>query len=123
MSDNKIVVTKEQIQKAMACETAEELMALAKAEGIELTKEEAESYLAELEDFELDGDMLKRVAGGRGYADLCWSNTKPILTQWMNAIRERAPAATTGKKFLPQNFSARRRGANIEQKNLLENES
>ena len=47
----------------------------------ELTKEEAESYLAELEDFELEGDMLKRVAGGRGYADLCWSNTKPILTQ------------------------------------------
>ena len=31
-------LTKEQIQKAMACETAEELMALAKAEGIELTK-------------------------------------------------------------------------------------
>ena len=26
MSDNEIVVTKEQIQKAMACETAEELM-------------------------------------------------------------------------------------------------
>ena len=40
MPNNKIVVTKEQIQKAMACETAEELMALAKAEGIELTKEE-----------------------------------------------------------------------------------
>ena len=77
MPDNKIVVTKEQIEKAMACETAEELMALAKAEGIELTKVEAESYLAELEDFELDGDMLKRVAGGGGYADLCWTNTKP----------------------------------------------
>ena len=79
MPNNKIVVTKEQIQKAMACETAEELMALAKAEGIELTKEEAESYLAELEDLELDGDMLKRVAGGRGYADQCWSNNKPLF--------------------------------------------
>ena len=74
-------LSREQIENAMACETAEELMALAKAEGIELTKEEAESYLAELEDFELEGDMLKRVAGGRGYADLCWSNTKPIFTQ------------------------------------------
>ena len=74
-------LSREQIEKARACQTAEELMALAKAEGIELTKEEAESYLAELEDFELDGDMLKRVAGGRGYADLCWSNTKPIFTQ------------------------------------------
>ena len=57
-------LTREQVEKAMSCKTAEELMALAKAQGIELTKEEAESYLAELEDFELDGDMLKRVAGG-----------------------------------------------------------
>ena len=55
-------------------------MALAKEVGIELTKEEAEVYLAELEDFKLDGDTLKRVAGGGGYADLCWTNTKPILT-------------------------------------------
>ena len=74
-------LTREQVEKAMSCKTAEELMALAKAQGIELTKEEAESYLAELEDFELVADMLKRVAGGGGYADLCWSNTKPILTQ------------------------------------------
>ena len=73
-------LTKEQIAKAMACETAEELMALAKAEGIELTKEEAEAYMAEMADFELDGDTLKRVAGGGDYADLCWTNTKPILT-------------------------------------------
>jgi predicted DNA-binding protein len=73
MSDNKIVVTKEQIEKAMACETAEELMALAKEVGIELTKEEAEAYMAELEDFELDGDTLKRVAGGGCYLE----STKP----------------------------------------------
>ena len=74
-------LTREQVEKAMSCKTAEELMALAKADGFEMTKEEAETYMAELEDFELDGDMLKRVAGGGGYADLCWSNTKPILTQ------------------------------------------
>ena len=64
MSDNEIVVTKEQIQKAMACETAEELMELAKEVGIELTKEEAEAYLAEMDDVELDSDTLKQVAGG-----------------------------------------------------------
>ena len=64
MPINKNELTKEQIQKAMACETADELMALAKAEGIELTKEEAESYLAELEDFELDEATMKNVAGG-----------------------------------------------------------
>jgi len=61
---NKKELTKEQIAKAMACETAEELMALAKAEGIELTKGEAEAYLAELDDFELDEAAMKNVAGG-----------------------------------------------------------
>ena len=64
MSINKDELTKEQIQKAMACETAEELMALAKAEGIELTKEEAEAYMAEFDDMELDSESLKNVAGG-----------------------------------------------------------
>ena len=62
MSINKDELTKEQIQKAMACETAEELMALAKAEGIELTKEEAEAYMAEFDDMELDSESLKNVA-------------------------------------------------------------
>ncbi len=64
MSINKNELTKEQIAKAMSCKTAEELMELAKAEGIELTKEEAEAYMAELEDYELDEDTLKNVAGG-----------------------------------------------------------
>ena len=57
-------LTKEQIEKAMACETAEELMALAKAEGVELTKDEAEAYMAELADFELDDATLTQAAGG-----------------------------------------------------------
>jgi predicted DNA-binding protein len=64
MPINKNELTKEQIAKAMTCETIEELMELAKAEGIELTKEEAEAYMAELEDYELDEDMMKNVAGG-----------------------------------------------------------
>ena len=32
-----------------------------------MTKEEAEAYLAELEDFELDSDVLQKVAGGGIY--------------------------------------------------------
>ena len=64
MPINKSELTKEMIEKAMQYETADELIALAKAEGITLTKEEAEAYLAELEDFELDEGMLKNVAGG-----------------------------------------------------------
>ena len=68
MSINKNELTKEQIAKAMSCETAEELMELAKTIGVELTKEEAEAYMVEMEDVELDSDVLKQVAGG-----LCYS--------------------------------------------------
>ena len=76
MSINVNELTKEQIKKAMACETTDELMALAKSEGIELTKEEAE---AELTDFELDEAALKNVAGGSRlcYTKLCYTkNTR-----------------------------------------------
>ena len=61
---NKNELTKEQIQKAMTCETAEELMVLAKTEGIKLTKDEAEAYMAEMEDCELDENTVKKIAGG-----------------------------------------------------------
>ena len=60
MSINKDELTKEMIEKAMQCKTAEELIALAKTGGYELTQEEAESYLAELADIELDGEVLYR---------------------------------------------------------------
>ena len=72
MAINKNEITKEMIEKAMQCETAEDLIALAKSEGIELTKEEAEAYLAELADFELDDAMLKNVAGGAN-GDICYT--------------------------------------------------
>jgi predicted DNA-binding protein len=64
MSINKNEITKEMIVKAMQCHTAEELMALAKSEGREVTKEEAEAYLAEIDDFELEEEALEKVAGG-----------------------------------------------------------
>ena len=67
MPIDKNEITKEMIAKAMQCETADELIALANSEGFELTKEEAEAYLAELEDFELDSDVLQKVAGGGIY--------------------------------------------------------
>ena len=67
MPINEKQITNEMIAKAMQCETADELIALANSEGIELTKEEAEAYLAELEDFELDSDVLQKVAGGGVY--------------------------------------------------------
>ena len=42
MSINKNEITKEVVAKAMKCETADELAALAKEEGFDITKEEAE---------------------------------------------------------------------------------
>ena len=66
---NKNKLTKEQIEKAMACKTAEELMAAAKAEGFDITKDEAEAYMAELADFELDEKTLAKAAGGMDYWD------------------------------------------------------
>ena len=64
MSVNKIELTKEQVTMIMSCETVEELMEFAKSEGVELTKEEAEAYIAEMDDVELDSDTLKQVSGG-----------------------------------------------------------
>ena len=68
MPINKNEITKEMVEKAMQCKTAEGLMALAKSEGISLTQEEAAAYLAELADVELDGAALKKIAGGDCYA-------------------------------------------------------
>ena len=69
MAINKKELTKEQIMKAVQCKTADELMELAKAEGYDITKDEAEAYFAELSDVELDSGTLKNVAGG---VDICY---------------------------------------------------
>ena len=67
MAVNRKEITNEQIMKAVQCKTADELMALAKAEDVDITKEEAEAYLAELADVELDNNALGKVAGGDCY--------------------------------------------------------
>ena len=69
MPINKNEITKEMIAKAMQCKNADELIALAKTRGMEMTREEAEEYMAELADFELDADTLQNVAGGGCYSD------------------------------------------------------
>ncbi len=69
MPIDKTKITRAMIAKAAKCETADELVTLAKSEGIELTKEEAESYLAELDNIELDSDSLDKVAGGGCYSE------------------------------------------------------
>ena len=71
MSIDKNELTKEQVMKALQCKSVEELQALPKEEGVSITAEEAEAYLAELSDLELDSEKLKNVAGGR---DVCYTN-------------------------------------------------
>ena len=58
--------SKELIEKAKTAKTAEELLAMAKAENIEMTAEEAAKYFAELHKTgELSDEELDNVAGGR----------------------------------------------------------
>ena len=64
MPINKNELTEEMMMKAMQCKDADELIALAKAEGKEITKEEAEACLDKMGDFELDENVLENVAGG-----------------------------------------------------------
>ena len=61
---NKNEITNEMMLKAMQCNDADELIALAKTAGYDLTREEAEACMAEIEDFELDDAQLQKVAGG-----------------------------------------------------------
>ena len=59
--------TNEQLAKAKAAKSAEELLALAKENGIEISEEEAAKYFAELnKEGELADDELGNVSGGCG---------------------------------------------------------
>ena len=59
-------LTPEMIEKAKAAKSAEELLALAKENGVEMTVDEAATYFAQLnpKNGELDDDELDAVAGG-----------------------------------------------------------
>ena len=61
----------EQIKKAMACKSVDELIALAKAEGIELAKDEAEKYFAALKNQDLKLYDLDAVTGCACAGEVC----------------------------------------------------
>ncbi|SEH33049.1 hypothetical protein [Selenomonas sp. KH1T6] len=69
-------ISREVLAEAMRCDTPEALMKLAKEHGIEFTVEEAEAYLSEFDDIELDSEMLKSAAGGGCYSDCNRCETK-----------------------------------------------
>ena len=60
----------ELIKKAMSCKSVEELLALAKAENISMTKEEAETYFAQLSSKELTPKDIEAIFGG-SFSDTC----------------------------------------------------
>ena len=58
--------TNEQMTRAKSAKSAEELLEMAKAEGIAMTEEQAAKYFAELHtEGELSDDELTSVAGGK----------------------------------------------------------
>ena len=71
MPINKNELAKEQIEKAKQCKTAEDLIALARSEGIEITEAEAEAYLAELSECEIKDGQIRRIAGGTAFTIKC----------------------------------------------------
>ena len=63
-------LSKELLEKAKQAKTAEELLAIAKAENVELTEEEAAKAFAELNKTgEISDEELDNVAGGGCYSD------------------------------------------------------
>ena len=54
----------EMIEKAKAAKSAEELFELAKAEGIDITEDEARKYFEQINLPALDDELLDMVSGG-----------------------------------------------------------
>ena len=77
MPIDKSKITNDILVTASKCQTADDLIALAKAEGIDLTKDEAEVYLSEMGDVELTDAELEQVAGG-DVGPGCWTDAQPV---------------------------------------------
>ena len=72
---------KELLEQAKEVKSAEELMSLAKENGMELTKEEAEAYFAQLnKSGELSDEELDNVAGGGCHN----KDGRLVVTVWYN---------------------------------------
>ena len=72
---------KELLEKAKEAKSAEELMLLAKENGMELTKEETEAYFAQMnKSGELSDEELDNVAGGGCHN----KDGRLVVTVWYN---------------------------------------
>ena len=86
-------LTPEMIEKAKAARSAEELLALAKENNVEMTADEAKTYFAQLnpKSGELSDDDLDNVAGGGCSVDV------PVLDKTL-ADKVRVTSGQTCKK-------------------------
>ncbi len=63
---------KELMVLALLCDTPEELMKLAENNNLELTREQAEAYISDLDAVDLDTVQMNRIANG----SMCWLDYK-----------------------------------------------
>ena len=82
--------TNEQINKAKQAKTVEELLAIAKENGVELTEEQAKEYFAELhKEGELSDEELEAVAGGKDPDPKFQVGDRVVIcAQWSSTGRE-----------------------------------
>ena len=77
-------VSKELLEKAKTAKSAEELLAMAKAENVELTEEQAKEYFATIHaSGELSDEELDNVAGGCGGPDYKYNVGDNVLIYGM----------------------------------------
>ena len=88
--------TPEIIEKAKAAKSAEELLEIAKANGVEMTEDEAATYFAQLgpKSGELDDDELDAVAGGA-----CSNGGDSHICPNCNAVLNNAISSQDTMKF------------------------
>ena len=59
-----VKISKELFARALECKNVDELLAFCKKENIQLSKEDAEKFLAQVNDQELELNAVSNVAGG-----------------------------------------------------------
>lgn len=75
--------TNEQVEKAKKCQTVDELINLAKTDGLELSKEDAEKCFKATRVGKLSDDDLDVVAGGKGESEPVWENSGYYLMEFI----------------------------------------
>ncbi len=89
-------MTNELIQKAKECKNTEELLALAKENGIEITAEQAVEMLAQLHnEGEISDDELDGAAGGA-----CYKGKRMVTTILNSCGRWECKKCNQGPKYL-----------------------